>query len=335
MRGFDPRMAEVSLIPTAIVVVGALLLLLVAWFVVTQPIPPVRSVQRLANVQPERLERHVRVLVEGFFPRDHGHPENLDRAARYVRNEFKQTRGQVSEQVYEVAGKTYRNVIARFGPASAPRVIVGAHYDVYGEKPGANDNASSVAALIELTRVLDEASPSLPVELVAFTLEEPPYFRSRHMGSAVHADDLRQRGVQVRLMIALDEICRFSDQANSQRFPLPGLGALYPTEGNFIAVVGKLGSGREVRRVKRAMRGATALPVYSFNAPPALVPGIDFSDHLNYWLSSYPAVMVTDTSFMRSRSHHTRHDTPEKLDYERLAMVVEGVYGAILDWAGE
>ena len=195
--------------------------------------------------------------------------------------------------------------------------------------PGADDNASGVAGLIELAYLLGKTSLPVRVELVAFTLEEPPFFRTPFMGSAIHAASLKKQGVKVRIMFALEMIGFFSDASHSQGFPLSILRLFYPSQGNFIAVVGKLGQGSVVRRVKQAMRGPSLLPVYSINAP-RFVPGIDFSDHLNYWEAGYEAVMITDTAFYRNQGYHTLQDTPDTLDYERMAMVVQGVYAAIL-----
>jgi hypothetical protein len=125
----------------------------------------------------------------------------------------------------------------------------------------------------------------------------------------------------------------FSDREGSQRLPSTLLKAVYPTRGDFITVVGKMDQGPLVRTVKRAMRGATPLPVYSINAPRA-VPGIDFSDHASYWDAGYGAVMVTDTAFYRNPHYHTRADTAETLDYVRMAAVVRGVYEAVLALCG-
>lgn len=298
------------------------------WFWVTQPI--LRKGNSAAPaVEPANLEAHVRTLSEKFFPRDHAHPENLERAARYVAEEFARAGGAVSEQTFEAAGKTYRNVSARFGPAEGPRIVVGAHYDAAGELPGADDNASGVAGLIELAYLLGRETPKLPVELVAFALEEPPYFRSRQMGSYVHAASLKAAGVEVRLMISLEMIGFFSDAPGSQQFPHPSLKSVYPSEGNFIGVVGTVGEAGAVRRVKAAMAGATPLPVYSINAPRS-VPGVDFSDQMNYWDAGYDALMITDTAFYRNPNYHGPADTFDTLDYARMAMVVRGVYAAVV-----
>ena len=323
--GAESRLRKWMLIITSAIVV----LMVCLWALVTQPLLSRRQVVSIASVEPTRLEAHVRMLSETLFPRDAGHPDSLARVAAYIRKEFERAKGEVSEQPYEVEGRTYRNVIALFGPDTKARIVVGAHYDTAGALPGADDNASGVAGLIELAYLLGKTSLPMRVELVAFTLEEPPFFRTGYMGSAIHAASLKQQGASVRVMFSLEMIGHFSDLANSQVFPASVLKVFYPSRGNFIAIVGKVDQGLVVRRVKKAMRDASPLPVYSINAP-RLVPGIDFSDHLNYWDAGYNAVMVTDTAFYRNKNYHTLHDTPGTLDYERMAMVVQGVYAAVL-----
>jgi hypothetical protein len=313
-----------------LIVLGLTSLLIAVWFAVTQPLLPGGAQTGAAAVEPSRLEAHVRMLCETLAPRDASHPENLDRVAAYLREEFARARGAVvAEQPFEVSGRTYRNVIASFGPETAERIVVGAHYDTAGARPGADDNASGVAGLLELARLFGEMPPPLRVELVAYTLEEPPYFRSRLMGSAIHAASLREQGVRVRAMFSLEMIGYFSDAPGSQQFPVQLLTAFYPSRANFISIVGKMDQGGLVRRVKRAMRGASALPVYSINAPRS-IPGVDFSDHLNYWNAGYDAVMITDTAFYRNPNYHTYEDTPATLDYRRMAMVVAGVHAAVM-----
>jgi Zn-dependent M28 family amino/carboxypeptidase len=252
----------------------------------------------------------------------------LDAIARYIRQEFQASGAKVSEQPYQVNGITYRNVVAGFGPREADLVVIGAHYDAAGLQPGADDNASGVAGLLELARALGANPPAMQVELVAYTLEEPPFFRTPHMGSTVHAKSLRAQEKNVRAMISLEMIGYFTGEPESQRFPLALLRHLYPRTGNFIAVVGKLGQWETVRRIKQAIRGSSDLPVRSINAP-AWVTGVDFSDHLNYWAAGYRAVMITDTAFYRNDRYHTSRDTADSLDYERMAKVVRGVICAI------
>lgn len=306
------------------------LLLLALWFWVTQPLLSSATPNQERTVDPFRLQAHVRKLSIELAPRDESHVENLDRVAAYIKDEFTQTNALISEQPFTANGKWYRNVIAEFGPATEERIVIGAHYDSAGPLPGADDNASGVAGLIELAHLLGRHSPPLRVELVAFTLEEPPYFRTSEMGSSIHAQSLRLQNVPVRAMFSLEMIGCFSDAPGSQRFPAGVLTAFYPSTGNYIAVVGRLSDWSLVRRTKAAMRNASPVPVYSINAP-AFVTGVDFSDQLNYWNAGYNAVMITDTAFYRNRNYHTVRDTEEKLDYKRMAMVVEGVYAAVIE----
>jgi Zn-dependent M28 family amino/carboxypeptidase len=313
-----------------LVVLILLALLIVAWFWMTQPLLSRATPNSERTVDPSRLETHVRKLSIEMGPRDEKHPENLDQVAAYIKNELSQTAASVSEQVYRVRGKSYRNVIAHFGPETDERIIVGAHYDTAGPLPGADDNASGVAGLLELARLLDRQQLKARVELVAFSTEEPPYFGTVGMGSYVHADSLRQQNVRVRAMFSLEMIGCFSDARDSQHFPIDMLRAFYPSTGNYIAVVGRLSDGLLVRRTKASMRNAAPLPVYSINAPQ-FIPGVDFSDQRNYWHAGYSAVMITDTAFYRNRNYHTAEDTAEKLDYKRMAMVVEGVYATVMD----
>jgi Zn-dependent M28 family amino/carboxypeptidase len=279
-------------------------------------------------VDARSLEAHVRMLSETLLPRDEAHRENLDRVATYVAAELGRAGGRVEQQVFQVDKRTYRNVVARFGPQDGEIVVVGAHYDAFGPFPGADDNASGVAGLIELGRLLGRTPPPRPVQLVAYSLEEPPYFRTENMGSAVHAAALQRAGTRVRAMLSLEMIGYFSDAPDSQEYPLRVLHLFYPDRGNFIAVVGRFGETGLVRSIKRAMSGATTLPVRSITAPAALA-GVDFSDHLNYWERGMAAVMVTDTAFFRNRSYHTKDDIAERLDYERMAKVVAGVFAAV------
>lgn len=285
---------------------------------------------------PVRLEAHVRMLSETLAPRDHEHGENLDRVAAYVAGELRAAgAAEVVEQPFTAGGRTYRNVLARFGPEEGERVVVGAHYDAAGPYPGADDNASAVAGLLELAHLLGAGSaPRLRVDLVAFTLEEPPYFATSDMGSAVHAASLRRAGAQIRAMLCLEMIGYFSDEPGSQRFPVEELRARYPTTGNFITVVGRPEEATLTRSVEAAMRsGGAPLPVYSLIAPAAM-PGVSLSDHRNYWQTGYPALMITDGSFYRNPHYHTPEDTADTLDYPRLALVVRGVHAAVAELAG-
>ena len=317
----------------AVVVLAVFLLLaFVLALLVAQPIllRPAKRVVPAADAQ--RLRTHVATLSKDFSPRDWEHSGNLERASKYITEEFARAGAQTGEQVYQVDRRLYHNVIARFGPETRQSIVVGAHYDTFAGLPGADDNASGVSGLLELASLLSKTQLPMRVELVAFTLEEPPIFRSDSMGSMQHARQLKEQGAQLRAMISLEMIGYFSDARNSQRYPIPGLSLIYGDRGNFITVAGRFADESLVRRVKRAMTSANDLPVHSINAT-ANIAGIDFSDHLSYWQHGYPAVMITDTAFYRNQNYHEAGDTVDTLDYRRMAQVVEQVYAAILELA--
>jgi len=299
---------------------------------IVQPVISYSSAENNVGLDVRRLKHDVRLISTTFSPRDHLHVENLDKVAAYLHDELATAGGRVSEQTLLAHGRTYRNVIASFGPEQGDRIVVGAHYDTFGPNPGADDNASGVAGLLELARLLGQTTLTRRVDLVAYTLEEPPYFGTPSMGSAVHAKSLKDEGVPLRCMISLEMIGYFSDARGSQDYPNRLVGLLYPSTGNFIGVVGNLGGVLLVRRIKAAMASATDLPVRSLNAPRSVV-GIDFSDHMNYWDNGYDAVMVTDTAFFRNANYHTNLDTWLELDFIRMGKVVQGVHAAVVELA--
>ena len=312
---------------TLLVVILLVLPILLIWLILAQP-SYVRNRASPAEVDAAKLKEHVVTLSRTYFPRDYSNVENLDKCAEYIRSHLESAGARVSLQEFDTVGATYKNVRGVFGPEDGARVVVGAHYDACRSTPGADDNASGVAGLIELAYLLGRAELELMVELVAFPLEEPPFFETEDMGSAHHARLLRHEGREVRAMIGLEMIGYFRDKFGSQKFPIPVLWLYYPARGNFIAVVGSMTQRKLVRTVKSLMRGSTDLPVHSLNAP-RFVPGIDFSDHMNYWDQGYDAVMVSDSAFYRNNNYHEPTDTADTLDYERMAKVVVAVYEAV------
>ncbi len=280
--------------------------------------------------EPGRLEASVAALAGLDPPRSYRHHGSLERAAATIEDRFAEAGYEVESQAFTVRGTPYRNLIASVGPEKGDRLIVGAHYDVCGDQPGADDNASGVAGLIEIARLVRPHADRLRYRVVfaAYSLEEPPFFGTSHMGSRFHARTLRKQGVSVRGMISLEMIGFFTDTPNSQRFPFGPMRFVYPTTGNFIAVVGNLGSRRLVREIRRHMVGA-GVGVESL-AAPAWVPGISLSDQSSFWRHGYRAVMITDTAFYRNPHYHLPTDTPDTLDYQRMAEVVKGVARAIL-----
>jgi hypothetical protein len=306
--------------------VAAGLLLLLAVSCAPSPRPELPE----PDIREANLRQTVNHLCAIAPARHSGNPHSMRKAADFIGRSFRKHGLRTVYQDFIVDGVRHANVIASAGPAGGHRVIVGAHYDVCGDQPGADDNASAVAGLIECARFakLHEKHLRYGVDFVAYALEEPPHFGTTEMGSYVHARSLHDQGVPVRAMICMDMIGYFTDEPRSQRYPLPGLGLLYPSRGNFIAVVGNFGSARLSREVRNGMR-ATKVPVRRILAPSAL-PGIDFSDHRNYWHFGYPAVMITDTAFYRSPHYHQPGDLPETLSFGPMAEVVKGLCNTLL-----
>lgn len=284
------------------------------------------------NNTTSNLEKHVRQLVSVPQPRNYKNIEVLDQVAAYIEAEFKKSCPRVSFQSFDVKGKTYKNVICSFGD-SKERIVVGAHYDVDGNQQGADDNASGVAGILELARLLGERGTknSKQIDIVAYTLEEEPHFGTEKMGSYVHAKSLKDNRVNVKLMMSLEMIGFFRDKENSQSYPVPQMKYIYGTVGDFVAVVGHTGHISLSKSVKELMNEKNLIRVEALNAPK-IMEGIDFSDHRSYWEFDFPALMITDTAFFRNKNYHKVTDTVETLDFSKMADVVESVYNVIISF---
>jgi hypothetical protein len=281
--------------------------------------------QSAATADTARLRRHLVALTSTPEPRNYLHEASLNQAADYVGTELAAAGARRTEQAYQVQGRMYRNIIGSFGPENAPRLIIGAHYDVCGEQPGADGNGTGVAALLELARLLGrQLNLAYHIELVAYTLEEPPFFRTKSMGSYVHARQLHENNVPVKGMIALEMLGYFDDRKGSQDYPVSPLKFVYGSRGNYVTVAQKFGNGQFGRQFARAYKHQASLPVKHFKA------GIDFSDHLNYWQFGYSAVLLTDTAFYRNKHYHEPTDTLNQLDMRRLGLSVDALLAVVL-----
>ena len=282
----------------------------------------------------ERLRGHVQTIAgsERNISRNRA---KLDEAARYLEEALAGMGYAVENQRYMAGGHTVRNIAVSLGPNGAspdtPTLVVGAHYDSVPGSPGANDNASGVAALIELARQFADLrdTTSARLRLVFFVNEEPPYFRTPDMGSFRYAMMLAERRERVVAMYSLETIGFFSDRPKSQRYPFP-LGLMYPNQGDFVAFVSTTASRQLVRESIKAFRDTTPFPSEGGSAPGS-IPGIDWSDHWSFEQFDYPAIMITDTALFRYPYYHTAEDTPDKVDYDKLARVTFGVERMIRD----
>lgn len=282
------------------------------------------------------LERDVRMLALDIGERNVARPDGLRKASRFVENSLVDSALPVGVQSYIVDGVHCRNLEVELLGRERPHeiVLVGAHYDSVIGSPGADDNASGTAALLQLVARLRRLAAPHPrtVRFVAFVNEEPPHYRTGDMGSVRYAKRSRERGEKIVAMLSLETIGYYSDADGSQKYP-PPLGFFYPSQGNFIGFVGDRSSKDLVRRVVGSFRRSTRFPSEGA-AMPAALPGIGWSDHWSFWQEGYPAVMVTDTAPFRNPHYHEATDTPEKLDYERMTRVVIGIERVIADLAG-
>ena len=274
----------------------------------------------------------VRTLAGDIGPRSYMAPANLNAAADVISQRLASFGYELTVQPYRVKELAVRNIIAeRRGTELPDRVIViGAHYDSVAGSPGADDNASGVAVLLELARLHAETRFRKTVRFVAFTLEEPPFFRSRHMGSRIYARSLKDRDEQVEGMFCLESVGYFSEDKGSQSFSLLvfWLRWRYPTTGNFITIVSNADSQPLQTQVRDALRTHMDVPVETYTGP-SWIPGVDWSDHGSFWNEGYPAVMLTDTALFRNPRYHRSTDLPDTLDYRAMTELVRGLSGAL------
>jgi Zn-dependent M28 family amino/carboxypeptidase len=272
-----------------------------------------------------RLRRHVQVLAGDIGERNVWRPWALRAAAGYIEAELSTLGYAVTAQSYAAHGVRCCNLeVVVPGSKSAGEIILaGAHYDTVTGSTGADDNASGVAGLIEMARLLQPLHPARTVKLVAFVNEEPPFFFFGEMGSDVYARAARRRGDDIRIMLSLEMLGCYVDAPGSQAYP-PFLKWFYPERGNFIAFVSNLRSRRALNAIVRAFQSNCDFPAERL-ASPAFVPGVAWSDQLSFWRAGYPGVMVTDTAFFRYPHYHRASDTPDKLRFPEMARVVEGL----------
>lgn len=258
----------------------------------------------------------------------------LQATSQYIEDALKSEGYTVKSQEYTTQMRKVRNLIAEIpgGARAAEIVVIGAHYDTVYDCPGADDNSSGVAGLLELARLLKDAHPARTLRFVAFVNEEPPWFQTENMGSWVYARQAHKMHENIVAAVSLETIGMYSDAENSQHYP-SGLGLLYPSKANFIGFVGNLSSRALVRRAIASFRAATQFPSEGTAAPES-IPGIGWSDQWSFWQEGYPGIMITDTAPFRNRNYHRPTDTPDTLDYERTARVVRGLKNVVGDLLG-
>lgn len=281
----------------------------------------------------EHLATHVATLAGEIGERNVFVPEALRAAADYIESEWRRQGYEVERQWYETHGLECSNLeVTRRGARPADDIIlIGAHYDSVRSSPGANDNGTGVAALLELSRMFSQSQPDSSVRFVAFVNEEPPFFYWNQMGSMVYAEAAKARGERIRGMVSLETIGYYSDEPGSQRYP-PLFRVFFPDRGNFIGFVSNFRSRAWLAQTVRAFRAHSDIPEQHV-AMFEWVPGIAWSDHLSFWRQGWPALMITDTAPYRYPHYHTAEDTPDKVDYETLTRLTDGLFGTFVSLA--
>ena len=303
----------------AVATLGALF-----WYMIAVPgeshrgaLAPLSTEERASR---DLLQKHVSAIASA----EHNTrtPERLETAARTIESELKSLGYEVRTQAFDSGAGTVRNLEVTIAGTKNATIVIGAHYDSAPGAPGANDNGSGTAALLELARLFRGWKPKHTVRLAFFVNEEPPFFKGNAMGSKVYADDLVVRG-QIAAMFSLETIGYYSERPGSQRYPFP-LNLFYPEQGDFLAFVANLASRGLLHETIGAFRAAARFPSEGV-AAPAFIPGIDWSDQWSFWRHGIPALMITDTALFRYPHYHLASDMPDKVDYERLGRVVVGL----------
>jgi Zn-dependent M28 family amino/carboxypeptidase len=290
------------------------------------PLPPLTPEQRALV---EELRTHVQELAGRIGERNLFRYPQLVEAAKYLRTTFAAFGYEVKRQPYDAEGQEAENIWVELPGSRSPEdiVVIGAHYDSVKGSPGADDNASGVAALLALARRFAKGKSARTLRFVAFTNEEPPFFQGRSMGSRIYARHCRAQNERIVLMLSLEMLGYYSDQSGSQRYPFP-FGLFYPSTANFIAFVGNMENSKWVEQLLTEFRRQPDFPSEG-GALWEWIPGVAWSDHWSFWREGYPAVMVTDTAHNRYPFYHTASDRPDKIGYDGFARVVSGLYRVV------
>jgi hypothetical protein len=270
-------------------------------------------------------------LTQRSKPRNYKNKEILDSCAQYIKDQFKSYGiSETFEQKYGL----FKNIIGEIGPKASELIVVGAHYDVYGNMPGADDNASGIAGLLETARLLMQHDSLLKnrIQFVAYSTEEPPFFRSNRMGSYLHVLYLKDNKQKPKVMICLEMIGNYNEDKNTQEFPIGIMKWFYGSRGNFILNVSDIKSSSFAKDLSKTINQNTNIQS-KYLIAPRILPGVDFSDHMNYWKFHMKAIMVTDCAFYRNKNYHSEDDKMQYLNFTKMSEVVKGLSIFILNQA--
>jgi len=272
------------------------------------------------------LFRHVEMLSKQIGERNIKNYSNLHQAYNYILTTMRKSSFQVTDFMYHHEQRDFHNIVASKIGQQYPEeiVIIGAHYDTVNNSPGADDNASGIAAILELIRLLNFYENKRTIRFVAFTLEEPPFYGTAQMGSQVYAQLCKQHNENIIMMVSLEMLAYFTKKKKSQQYPLPEMAKTFPDQGNFIAIIGDVKSGLVVKKLTTLFQQYSSHHVQSLISHQS-VPGVNLSDHVSFWKEGYKALMITDTAFYRNPHYHKSNDTIDKLDFKSYAQIVSGL----------
>jgi Zn-dependent M28 family amino/carboxypeptidase len=287
-----------------------------------EQLPPLTDKQRDLKQQ---LQKDVERLAGEIGTRSVAYPEAYARSQRYIETRLEEAGYTLQTQPVDVGTDTAYNVVGTLEGSEKPEevIVVGAHYDTASSTAGADDNASGTAGVLTIAQRFQGRSPDRTLRFILFANEEPPYFQTPKMGSYRYAETAASEEENIVAMISLEMLGYYSSKSDSQSYP-PGLGLFYPSKGNFLAFVGKLGQRSFVAELTSTFRSCSRVPSFGI-AAPTFLPGISLSDHWSFWQHGFPALMVTDTAFFRNPHYHRLSDVPRTLDYDTFARVVDGI----------
>ena len=327
-------MTRIMIYTIFIVLIGVLVILIYPIVKIKMSSSVHLRADTFTDMEVKRLYEHVEKLSVRIGSRNFHEYDKLAQAENYIKEVLENTGCAYKLQSYEYKGKIFKNIIVTLpGQGSDDgAVIIGAHYDTVLGTPGADDNASAVAVLLEICRLMRDHKPLRTLRFVFFTLEEPPLFRSRHQGSYVYASHLKENNEAVHAMLCLEMVGYFNSKEGGQTFPVPGMSRLYSSTPDFISIVGNLKSRALVEKVRDSIKRGSTINVEGI-ATVSYVPGVDFSDHRSFWKMGYPAVMITDTAFYRNPNYHRESDTIDTLDFVKMASLLKGLVNASVELA--
>jgi len=278
------------------------------------------------------IENHLKKITKTKQFRNWQNVAQLNEVATYIHDVFSQYADTVVYQEFTVENNGYKNVIASFGVENETRIVIGAHYDVCGDQAGADDNASGVVGLLELARMLKDKKLKYRIDLVAYSLEEPPFFMTENMGSYVHAKYLLDNKIAVKGMLGLEMIGYYSDRKKSQDYPVEGMEKMYGDVGNFL-VLSCFENAKDFTKSVGQQLTTNAKDTLPMVVLESNNMDVHLSDHANYHALGFDACMITDTAMFRNKNYHQKTDNMETLDMQRVAIAIDYVYGSIMQYS--